>query len=149
MTRTNTYLLCALFFCFSARVFAKTGGETKGDTLPPNLVADLENGCYEKETSVIENMNNEQLTRLIDFLFELDSIPVDLVEEITEVVNERTKDLVPVLTTDIVNETFDYDSLPAMQYYSVWDTKHTLPLFDLLTKNDTSFTLQLTSDSLG
>jgi len=39
---------------------------------------------------------------------------------------------------------FEQDSLPAMKYYSVWDTKNTVPVFDLLTKNDTSFILELT-----
>ena len=149
MTRTFTYFVCTALFLVSFSAFSKTGNETKGDTLPSNLVAELQSGCYEKQTTVIQSMSNDQLTRLIDYLFELDSIPVDLVEEITYVVKERTKDLVPVLTTDLIENTFEYDSLPAMKYYTVWDTKHTTAVFDLLTKNDTSFNLQLTGDSLG
>ena len=149
MTRTFTYFLCAILFFVSDSAFAGTGNKTKGDTLPPNLLSELESGCYEKETTVIQAMSNEQLLRLIDYLFELDSIPADLVEEITGVVKSRTKDLSPVLTPDLVDTTFDYDSLPAMNYYTIWDTKNTTPVFDLLTRSDTSFTLQLTGDSLG
>ena len=108
MTRTFTYFVCTALFFVSFSAFAKTGNETKEDTLPANLVAKLQSGCYEKQSTVIQSMNNEQLIRLIDFLFELDSIPVDLVEEISAVVKERTKDLAPVLTTDLIENTFEY-----------------------------------------
>jgi len=149
MTRIRTYLLIMLlpFFLFSAQKLQ--AGTTGHDTVRTKVLTDLQHQTPTSRNSVIESMSDEQLTRLIDMLFELDSIPYDLAGEITRVVRSRMPDAEIAKVVD-QKEAIDFtDSMPATNYYSVWDDKHVTCIFDLLQKNDTSFVLELTNDKLG
>ena len=104
-----------------------------------------------QSTSLIEKMTDEQLVNLIDLLFEVDSVPADLVQEITRVVNNRTKiksEILPV-TENLppVIPAENYDSLLfSPDLYVNWDEKHTFTVKQGLTKNDTSIVLELLTD---
>jgi murein DD-endopeptidase MepM/ murein hydrolase activator NlpD len=132
----------ACCFLFSAKVFA--GGEgtnNAADTVSPKTIVKLGPAKMYERKSLINKMSDSQLVNLIDYLFELDSIPYDLVSEITKVVKNRQ----PV----VENTKYYSDSFPSANYYTVWDTKHIFPIDDLLPKHDTSFILDLSQGITG
>lgn len=148
MTRIRIFTVCLLpLFSFFSAFTLKAGNTNgpKGDTVNIRELSDLEHQPIAMRNSLIENMSDEQLTRLIDMLFELDSIPFDLVSEITRVVKLRTPPPGNIANEEIIFS----DSMPAKNYYSKWDAIHITPIEDLLVKNDTSFTLELTSSTYG
>ena len=149
MTRISAYLICmiGIFLSLPARALAGPGDTPAGDSV--STMEDV--GCLNEPegSSVIERMTDEQLSRLIDLLFEMDSIPNDLAKEINRVVALRTKKTSIDLPRELKKEIDLSDSLPGTKYYSVFDSKHLVPMQDLLVKNDTSFVLQLTNDVIG
>src|ERR1051326_2145973 len=91
MTRISAYRICmiGIFLSLPARALAGPGDTPAGDSV--STMEDV--GCLNEPegSSVIERMTDEQLSRLIDLLFEMDSIPNDLAKEINRVVALRTK----------------------------------------------------------
>jgi murein DD-endopeptidase MepM/ murein hydrolase activator NlpD len=158
MTRIRSHLhVLVLFLSLSAApLFAGETNGKKGDSVRVSVSTNVPY-ANAPTLSIIEKLNDEQLTRLIDMLFEMDSIPADIVAEIQRVVKLRHPEAPtpPTLPTDlekvtVKNTMYDLsDSMPGTSYYKVWDQRHVVPVEDLLVKNDTSFTLQLTNDIIG
>jgi len=120
-----------------------------GDSLPKqetdNPASDLAGNICR---SVVYNMDDEQLTRLIIYLFEADTIPYDLAKEIHEAVMERTKDM--RLREEQEDKTAcDSISSPASEYYSCWELEKVFTDDSILLKTDTSFTLELINQNIG
>lgn len=127
------WLLALLFFVRGMQVFAGSGttdsSEVKGIVAPLQLVP----------KSVVQSMNREQLSSLVDFLFEMDTIPTDLIEELKIAVAnlEKAESSLPERP---------HDGIPSSDLYSSWENYHLFPAEDLLKfKGDTSITLQLNS----
>lgn len=149
MTRITTYLLCMLLPLFLLSAQKLQAGTSGHDTVRTKVLSDLQHQTPTSRNSVIESMSDEQLTRLIDMLFELDSIPYDLAKEITRVVRARMPEAEMAKMVDQKEAIDIKDSIPASNYYSVWDSKHVNCTFDLLKKNDSAFVLELTNDRIG
>ncbi|MDQ3046679.1 MAG: M23 family metallopeptidase [Bacteroidota bacterium] len=82
-------------------------------------------------------MNREQLSSLVDYLFELDTIPKDLMTEINKAIaGLKGPEVSP--------------GLPASHLYSSWEINNLFPEKDMLKlKGDTSVTLKLEGDLMG
>lgn len=99
-----------------------------------------------KTPSVISRMSDEQLVTLIDLLFEMDSIPLDMVKEISKTVQERHKrDSLSAynVVTNCSAPELSIDNFPAKDIYTVFDSRLVHPKDDLWRKTDTSFIIDL------
>lgn len=116
-----------------------------GDTLSKDGLAG-EDPCV--ESSLIEKMSDEQLVRLINYLFESDNVPTDLAREIQRVADLRTKKNCSSANvfTPVENTRPDIHSCA---YYATWDEDHCFPKEDKLTKYDTAFCLKIIGDAEG
>lgn len=98
-----------------------------------------------KPKSLIQNMNREQLSSLVDLLFEMDTIPPDLMKEINTAIAFFNED-------DLKNEqkTAVGPSIPSSDLYASWEINNLFPEKDMLhLKGDTSVTLQLNGGERG
>lgn len=98
-----------------------------------------------KPKSLIQNMNREQLSSLVDFLFEMDTIPRDLMNEINKAIEVFNKE-------DAKNEakTHVTASVPSSDLYTSWEINKLFPEKDMLKlKGDTSVTLLLNGGERG
>lgn len=100
-----------------------------------------------KQKNLIQCMNREQLSELVDYLFEMDTIPADLLQEINLAVanlkkNETNKiELIPVVSIPSDNSG---SSFPSADLYTSWEINNLFPEKDMLKmKGDTSVTLSL------
>lgn len=104
------------------------------------IIAEPEDSiAYSKNSSasIIQKMNKEQLSALVDFLLELDTIPNDLVNEI-KLAAARLKN---------ANTNFDKTRFPAADIYTGWEINNLFPEKDMLKlKKDSSITLNLKAD---
>jgi murein DD-endopeptidase MepM/ murein hydrolase activator NlpD len=88
-------------------------------------------------SSLIQNMNKEQLNLLVDFLLEMDTIPKDLIEEINCAISNLKS------TNKIINKA----SFPAADIYAGWEINNLFPEKDMLRlKKDSSITINLKAD---
>lgn len=104
--------------CYS---FSYSGGDTLRTKTNPGT------GCIlPSSLSLIDQMDDNQLLKLVELLFELDSIPADLSIEINRVMETRRENAqkLPIALSEIIFE-IPPDSIPAKEYYTDWDTKHT------------------------
>lgn len=92
--------------------------------------------------SLIQRMNEEQLTTLVSLLLEMDSIPEDLMYEIT-LANERLKK--EKLNNTVVNNL----DVKHSEFYSTWDEKKIFPEADRLRCKDTCLTLLMGCSTNG
>ena len=84
-------------------------------------------------------MNKTQLTLLVDYLFEMDTIPYDLVNEI----NAAISNLV-CIDSKKEEPITDISSFPSADFYTGWEINNLFPEKDMLKlKGDTSVTLNL------
>jgi murein DD-endopeptidase MepM/ murein hydrolase activator NlpD len=126
----SLYILLVLFVvCAHLPIKAATG-----DTLVSSISSSI------KKKSLIQSMTREQLSSLVDYLFELDSIPQDLITEINIATanfnNEENKTHNNLLTSN--------SSFPSADLYVSWEINNLFPEKDLLKlKGDTSVTLVL------
>jgi murein DD-endopeptidase MepM/ murein hydrolase activator NlpD len=97
-----------------------------------------------KQKSLVQSMSREQLSALIDFLMEMDTLPADLAKEI-EIASARFK------YED--NRTANYTAnatVPASDLYASWEVNNLFPEKDMLKfKGDTSVCLTLDGGELG
>ncbi|MCC7301394.1 MAG: peptidoglycan DD-metalloendopeptidase family protein [Bacteroidia bacterium] len=108
------------------------------DTLPLREVIRTNN------LELVSKMSDEQLVVLIDLLFELDSIPVDLAAEIGRTVkSRRSSDPAPLTVVKPVSLQLYESSTPASEYYTVFDSKHLVPIEDSWKKSDTGFVINM------
>ncbi|HEY0029792.1 MAG TPA: M23 family metallopeptidase [Bacteroidia bacterium] len=124
----------ALFFivillCSSAR--AGSGG-------PKDSVT-----ATSKPKSLIQSMNRDQLSSLVDLLFEMDTIPRDLMNEVnTAIAFFNSEDERKELKTSM--------AFPASDLYVSWEINKLFPERDMLKlKGDTSVTLVLNGGERG
>lgn len=125
-----SFLLC---FSFEASAMCIVGGPD--DSVSTQL----------KSKSLVQNMNREQLSSLVDLLFEMDTIPRDLMNEINMAIAffnaEDAKNELKTLVTP---------SFPSSDLYASWEINNLFPEKDMLhLKGDTSVTLQLNGEGRG
>ncbi|MGQ0829379.1 MAG: peptidoglycan DD-metalloendopeptidase family protein [Bacteroidota bacterium] len=99
-----------------------------------------------KQKNLIQCMNKEQLSSVVDYLFEMDTIPLDLLNEIRLAVanlkNENKTIMQPVIASNV--------SFPAADLYTSWEINNLFPEKDMLKlKGDTSVTLVLQAEKHG
>jgi murein DD-endopeptidase MepM/ murein hydrolase activator NlpD len=98
-----------------------------------------------KQKSLIQSMNRQQLSSLVDYLFEMDTIPMDLVNEINIAI-ANLKDT----KSDIVESKNGANLFPSADLYASWEINNLFPEKDMLKmKGDTSVTLMLEGDKRG
>ena len=96
-----------------------------------------------KQNSLVQNMNKEQLNVLVDFLLELDSIPQDLMDEITTRISKINKASQKKIE-------IDKNNFPSADLYASWEINKLFPEVDMLKlKGDTSVILKLDGDERG
>ncbi|MCX6295265.1 MAG: M23 family metallopeptidase, partial [Bacteroidetes bacterium] len=143
MDNTNTHSLLklhALFilsmlFCFCSKGLAKPCNNGPKDSLISSM----------HPQSLIQNMNREQLSSLVDLLFEMDTVPKDLMKEINKAITFFNDE-------DAKNElkSASSASIPSSDLYSSWEINNLFPENDMLKlKGDTSVTLQLSGGERG
>ncbi len=133
--RKHTILMFSMLLCFSVK--ASTALFAGG---PEDSVS-----RHSKPKSLIQNMNREQLSSLVDFLFEMDTIPRDLMTEINNAIaffnEEDTKNEIKTAVSS---------SFPSADLYTSWEINKLFPEKDMLKlKGDTSVTLQLNGGERG
>lgn len=115
-------------------------GEGAVDTLPLREVIKTNN------LALVPKLSDEQLVVLIDLLFEMDSIPVELAAEIGRTVKNRRAEGEGRKENEnpkpVTLSLFE-SSTPASEYYSVFDTKHLIPVEDTWKKSDTGYVIDL------
>ena len=112
-----------------------------GDLLPSedSVAVNFSKLSVDKQKSAIQKMNKRQLIVLVDYLFSLDKVPVDLFAEIDLAVANIKED-------EVANPYKTGVSIPATEYYVSWEIDKLFPEEDLLKlESDTSVTLQLHS----
>lgn len=117
--------IIAIFFCFQA----KAG---MGFTNPEDTVSNKQGAG-----SLIQNMNKEQLNALVDFLFEMDTIPKDLIAEINVAISKLKS----------TNMVVDKTKFLAADIYTGWEINKLFPEKDLLKlKKDSTIMINLKAD---
>jgi hypothetical protein len=133
--KVSAIFICGLLLCFSlkARAVVLVGGPE--DSVSTSI----------KPKSLIQNMNREQLSSLVDFLFEMDTIPRDLMNEINKAIARfNAEDLKNESKSQIVS------AFPASDLYVSWEINNLFPEKDMLKlKGDTSVTLMLNGGERG
>lgn len=81
------------------------------------------------QKSFIRSMNEDQLKTLIDYLFEMDSIPATIITEVNSA----------IATIHLSKDSLQY----AYDIYTDWDEKNIFSMSELNSKKDTSYTLNL------
>lgn len=137
-SRLAAFILQITLACIAVSLYAsKGGGEDSLVAFSP-----IDTICkYQvpEGRSLIQKMNEEQLASLIDLLFELDTLPVDIVKEIniaTEKFDCRKKNIAGV-------------SCPASEHYEGWDEQTLFPYKEIITCKDTSLVLVLEGGQNG
>ncbi len=144
----QTRALLGIFLLYSGLATASFSRSSNGETGYSNAdTISAKEVLKSRNLAVIPKLSDEQLVVLIDLLFELDSIPVDMVGEISKTVRKRkaesgsgntVKEIVKPVTLSYYES-----STPASQYYSVFDSKHLTPIEDLWNKSDTGYVIDL------
>lgn len=129
-------LISSIFFCSVVKTTAAAAFPGPDDTLSTTTT---------KPKSLIQNMNREQLSSLVDFLFEMDTIPRDLMNEINKAIAHfNAEDAKNELKSAIAS------NFPASDLYVSWEINNLFPEKDMLKlKGDTSVTLQLNGGERG
>ncbi len=128
-------LIFSTLLCIATKVSAKSilGG-------PEDSVS-----TSTKPKSLIQNMNREQLSSLVDFLFEMDTIPRDLMSEINKAIAFFNIEDNKNESKSAVSASF-----PASDLYGSWEINNLFPEKDMLKlKGDTSVTLLLNGGERG
>lgn len=115
-----------------------------GDSIPnPSLPFPIVNI---KPNSLVMDMNRAQLNLLVDYLFEMDTIPLDLVKEINlAIINLKENESKSALVLNPTTSTF-----PSADLYASWEINNLFPEKDILKlKGDTSVTLILEGAERG
>ncbi|CAN5564309.1 M23 family metallopeptidase [soil metagenome] len=124
-----------MMLCFSIKALAVSFGDGPKDSIP----------AHSKSKSLIQNMNRDQLSSLVDFLFEMDTIPKDLMTEINNAIAFFSAE-----DAKMEQKTAVGPSVPASDLYSSWEINNLFPEKDMLhLKGDTSVTLQLNGGERG
>ena len=142
----QSFFVVRILFVFSIVIYrssflsARTITSGPGDSLTVSTVTT--SIPIVKQKSLIQSMNKEQLSALVDYLFEMDIIPADLVNEI-----------------NVASAGFKYDrnaiannnsSFPASDFYACWEINNLFPEKDRLkSTGDTSITLTLRGNERG
>lgn len=134
---------------FAAVFFVITGFGLKAEVLPvgdsDTLSANIIKLPAEKQRTIIQGMNKRQLIQLVDYLFALEKVPNDLLNEIDHAVANLKEDEKGESADDAVVST---NTFPAADYYVSWEIDKLFPPEDLLNlEGDTSITLDLIANS--
>jgi murein DD-endopeptidase MepM/ murein hydrolase activator NlpD len=90
-------------------------------------------------------MNREQLSSLVDLLFEMDTVPKDLMKEINKAIAFFNEEDAKNELKSAINS-----SIPSSDLYSSWEINNLFPEKDMLRlKGDTSVTLLLSGGEKG
>jgi murein DD-endopeptidase MepM/ murein hydrolase activator NlpD len=90
----------------------------------------------ENSKSLIQRMNRDQLVTLVDYLFEMDTIPHDLIAEINLAISKFANK--PSVNSSVI---------PALEFYKTWELNNLFPANDMLKmRGDTSVSLVLKTE---
>src|ERR1700749_2048722 len=111
--RVLAFIGAVLLFCPFLAVGAVVSGP--GDSLAitlnnPEIPA-------VKQKSLIQSMNKEQLSALVDYLFEMDTLPAGLVNEI----NTAIANLKYSGNSNVHSKAFAGSAFPASDLYACWE----------------------------
>ena len=109
--RTLLVLYAIVFYCSVSNANPLNSGI--GDSLNPESPKPV----FNLQTNSIQSMNKAQLTLLVDYLFEMDTIPFDLVNNI----NAAISNLVCVDSKKEVSGLSDITSFPSADFYTGWE----------------------------
>lgn len=134
--KSRAFLCLHVMLFFSVKAFAGSFPAGPEDTVSVN-----------KPRSLVQSMSREQLNNLIDFLMEVDTIPVDLAKEI-EIASARFRDFDN--NSKARSDATDGSMFPAADLYASWEINNLFPEKDKLKfKGDTSVCLVLNGGELG
>lgn len=127
-------LLTVLAFGFNLSALAN-------NPISDSLVASIKlNVPAEKQRSAIQSMNKKQLVMLVDYLFQQEKIPLDLINEINLAVDNLKDDVSDVTTY----KNSPSAAFPAADFYVSWEIDKLFPEEDMLNlNNDTSININL------
>lgn len=132
----RTLFVLGLLFIYCPVSNAKPLNHGIGDS----LTSENPKPAFDLQRNSIQTMNKAQLTLLVDYLFEMDTIPYNLVNEIKAAISN----LVCVDSKKEVSELIDITSFPSADFYTGWEINNLFPEKDMLKlKGDTSVTLNL------
>ena len=99
-----------------------------------------------EQRGLIQSMNKKQLNQLVDYLFDMDTIPSNLINEINlAILNLKKDENKKTLPNSNVQSSF-----PAADIYVSWEIDNLFPEKDMLKmKGDTSVTLILEGNERG
>lgn len=135
-----TAKVITLLFLFSSSVFSSgEGKKTSGkETTPDTSKVKINVNKKSQANSLIQFMSKEQLGSLIDFLFEMDSIPADMIEELNAVIESKEN-----------SNGQTCEGFPATDYYDEWDNKNIFTIKQLNSKIENTFLLDLIGENIG
>jgi murein DD-endopeptidase MepM/ murein hydrolase activator NlpD len=112
-----------------------------GDPAKDSLTSGFVKLPVEKQRTAIQKMNKRQLITLVDYLFGMEKVPVDLLHEIDLAVANLKED--ESHNASLKNNV----SFPAADFYVSWEIDKLFPEEDLLKlEGDTSITLNLMTE---
>ncbi len=126
-------IVLVLLLCFDSHLQA---GNLPGDSLVATIRLNVP---AVKQRSAIQSMNKNQLILLVDYLFEQEKVPIDLINEI----NTAIAKLKDEKSGESVNG-YSSSSFPSADFYVSWEIDKLFPPEDMLNmQGDTSLTLAL------
>ena len=129
----RVFLIVIFLFCFCIPSFANTNLNSTQDTL-----LTTSSPTEAKQYKSIESTNEEQLSALIDSLFQMDVLPLGLINEIKLAIARLNN------TNTSHSKTSDSVEFPSSEFYSCWEIDKLFPPQDMLKmKGDTSIILTL------
>ncbi len=131
-------LLITILLLAAAPISGRTVVFPSDDTITSNFIK----LPVEKQKTVIQKMNKRQLIILVDYLFSMEKVPVDLLNEIDMAVANIKEDESnsPLIKNNV--------SFPAADFYVSWEIDKLFPEEDMLNpERDTTITLNLLANS--
>jgi murein DD-endopeptidase MepM/ murein hydrolase activator NlpD len=130
--KTGLLISVVLLLCFTAKPAYSIGFPADDDSLATKFIK----LPAEEQKTAIQQMNKRQLIILVDYLFGMEKVPVELLTEIDLAVANLKE-----------GESADKSAIiPADEYYVSWEIDKLFPEEDLLNlEGDTSITLNLLS----
>ena len=139
------YWLVTLFLFFTSLFSITNQGaswiDDEEDITVPDVESMIKNLEYSALYQNIELLSKDQIVKLIDTLFEADSVPIDFINELNLYI-AHVYSVRPI-------ENKDLSPYPANKYYNSWNTEMTNPYQSMKIIKDTSFIVSLKDDEFN
>ncbi len=140
--KTHTLFLISILFFICPNASAKLTLTGPGDSITTPISVDPTVFVLNQKR-LIQNMNKEQLNSLIDYLFEMDTIPLRVLDDIRSAIANLQNDQ---RKTNLFKSNTD-SLFPSADLYTSWEINNLFPEKDMLKmKGDTSVTLVLNTN---